>query len=259
VALKFLLGAATEDPEWVALLRREVLAARRLSHVNIIRVHDWHEEPGEPVFYSMEYVPGGTLRSRLAAQPEGRFTSAELTPFLDQLVSVLQHSHTEVRMVHRDLKPANLLVTQNDQLKLTDFGLARPNLGMDASVTTQGGTPAYASPQQRRGEGANGSEQRGHTWQSPGRNVTAFADLGGNAAEWCSTPYDPSLNRLDQWTLQPSRLQQPNAPGDLRVVRGASWADSHPDLLRTDAQWAEPSSTRNDRIGFRVVLVEDFP
>jgi formylglycine-generating enzyme required for sulfatase activity len=90
-------------------------------------------------------------------------------------------------------------------------------------------------------------------------NVTAFADLGGNAAEWCSTPYDPSLNRLDQWTLKPSRLKQPNALGDLRVVRGASWADSHPDLLRTDAHWAEPASTRNDRIGFRVVLVEDFP
>ncbi|MCC7375341.1 MAG: SUMF1/EgtB/PvdO family nonheme iron enzyme [Verrucomicrobiales bacterium] len=152
VALKFLVGAATHDLSWTGLLRREVLAARRLSHANIVRVHDWHERPGEPVFYSMEYVPGGTLRDRLSKMPDGRFKSAELTAYLEQLVAALSYSHGSAGMVHRDIKPANILLTRGGQVKLADFGLARPNLGADASVTTEGGTPAYASPQQRRGE-----------------------------------------------------------------------------------------------------------
>lgn len=151
VALKFILTEGAPDAELVGLLRREVRASLRLSHPNIVRVHSWHEHPGEPVFYSMEFVPGLNLRQLLEAQPSGRFTGRELEPLLAQLIEALAYAHDEVGLVHRDLKPANLLVTPEGRLKLADFGLARPPVADNVWATTAGGTLCYASPAQRRG------------------------------------------------------------------------------------------------------------
>jgi serine/threonine protein kinase/formylglycine-generating enzyme required for sulfatase activity len=151
VALKFILTEGPPDMELVDLLRKEVRAALRLSHPNIVRVHSWHEHAGEPVFYSMEFVPGLNLKQLLDAQPTGRFTCRELSPLLLQLVEALDYAHREVGLVHRDLKPANLLVTPDGRLKLADFGLARPPVSENVWATTAGGTLYYASPAQRRG------------------------------------------------------------------------------------------------------------
>ena len=151
VALKFILGDGVPQAELVALLRKEVRAALRLSHTNIVRVHSWHEHPGEPVFYSMEFVPGMDLKRLLATQATGRFSCAELDPLLFQLVEALNYAHEQAGLVHRDLKPANFLVTPNGRLKLADFGLTRPPVVGDVEANLAGGTWAYASPEQRRG------------------------------------------------------------------------------------------------------------
>ena len=151
VALKFILGDGEADSELIALLRKEVRAALRLSHANIVRVHSWHETPGEPVFYSMEFVPGMDLKRLLATQPTGRFTCAELDPLLFQLVEALHYAHEQAGLVHRDLKPANLLITPDGRLKLADFGLTRPPVSGDPEGGVTGGTWAYASPEQRQG------------------------------------------------------------------------------------------------------------
>ena len=154
VALKFLGGNHAPDVGLVSLLRKEVRSALQLSHRHIVRVHSWHEHPGEPVFYSMEFVPGLDLRQSLADHPAGRFSSQELDSILGQLVDALDYAHNQVGVVHRDIKPANLLVTPERTLKLADFGLARPGSSRDPLATTSGGTIAYASPQQRHGEAA---------------------------------------------------------------------------------------------------------
>lgn len=152
VALKFITVHQALDLESVELLRREVKSSLRLSHPHIVRVHSWFEPPGEPVFYSMEFVPGIDLRRLLEVQAMGRFSCVELEPLILQLVEALNYAHGTVGLVHRDLKPANLLVTPSGILKIVDFGLARQNQGFGSLVTTRGGTLAYASPQQLRSE-----------------------------------------------------------------------------------------------------------
>lgn len=157
VALKFIAGERVPNAASISLLRKEVRASLRLSHPNIVRVHAWYENPGEPVFYSMEYIPGLDLKELLAQKPKGRFTFKELEPLVEQLFDALEYAHGEVGLVHRDLKPANLLVSRQGvegpggRLKLTDFGLARPDSQGDAYATTVGGTLLYASDGQRAG------------------------------------------------------------------------------------------------------------
>lgn len=151
VALKFIGGGGQADEELIRLLRKEVRAALRLSHPNLVRVHSWHEHRGEPVFYSMEFVAGLDLKRLLEQQSQGRFSCRELQPLLGQLVDALIYAHEQVGLVHRDLKPANILVTPEGKVKLADFGLARPDVAEDVFATTAGGTLCYASPQQRGG------------------------------------------------------------------------------------------------------------
>ena len=151
VALKFITAEGASDPETIALLRKEVRASLRVSHPSIVRVHSWHEHPGEAVFYSMEFVPGVDLRRLLEAHPAGWFAERELEPVVAQLVNALVYAHENVDLVHRDLKPANILIGEDRQVRLADFGLARPDAGADVLATTAGGTPLYASPQQRSG------------------------------------------------------------------------------------------------------------
>src|SRR5215207_8065172 len=123
VALKFLPPQLCFDPAGMDGLRRETLRTRRLTHPNIIRIHDLHDLPDEPVFISMEYVDGPNLHI-LRAESPGKVLSWEfLAPLFRQLVSALDYAHNE-NIIHRDLKPANLLVDKNGRLKLSDFGLA---------------------------------------------------------------------------------------------------------------------------------------
>lgn len=152
VALKFIGGGLAQDPLGIALLRKEVRASLQLTHPHIVRVRSWHEYPGEPVFYSMEYVEGQDLKQFVASQPHGRLTCAELQPILDPLLDALEYAHTTAGMVHRDLKPANVMLAAKGEVKLADFGLARPSARDQFGATTPGGTPGYSSPQQRRGE-----------------------------------------------------------------------------------------------------------
>ena len=88
-------------------------------------------------------------------------------------------------------------------------------------------------------------------------NARGFRDLGGNAAEWCADDYRSSMNDLNSWSVPSARLRDDQGGHHYRVVRGGSWFDHNdPDLLRTSTHWAETPDTRNDRIGFRIVIVE---
>lgn len=156
VALKFLAPAIREDRRALDLLRREVKTLRKLTHRNILRIHEWHEKPDdpqEPVCMAMEFVEGGTLEDRLTMVPGGYFSWVDLRPLVKQLCEALFESHRS-NIIHRDLKPRNVLVTWHNQVKLADFGLARASLRGTASSSreTRGaGTLAYMSPQQRLG------------------------------------------------------------------------------------------------------------
>jgi formylglycine-generating enzyme required for sulfatase activity len=106
----------------------------------------------------MEYVPGDTVARRKVAQPGMCFEPAQVRPWIEQLTSALDYAHTKAGVVHRDLKPLNLMLDAQDELKVTDFGIARSvrQSATRLSVEAKGAmmTVSYGSPQQAMGEPA---------------------------------------------------------------------------------------------------------
>jgi serine/threonine protein kinase len=129
---------------------REAKALAKLSHPNIVGVHDYGEYNGAP-FLVMEYIPSGNLKHR----------SEEPMPWKDALRIVipvalaLAYAH-EHNIIHRDIKPANILLTENGMPMVSDFGIAKILEGSDgATLTGTGmsiGTPEYMAPEQWTGE-----------------------------------------------------------------------------------------------------------
>jgi eukaryotic-like serine/threonine-protein kinase len=148
VALKVIGGMAALDPMAADRLRREASAARRISHPNVVRLHDIGESDGV-LFLSMEYVPGSSLRELLARH--GVLPAAHLRPFIQQIAEGLHAAHL-AGVIHRDLKPANLLVDDHQRIKIIDFGLARlAHLEGMTATNMIVGTVEYMAPEQLRG------------------------------------------------------------------------------------------------------------
>ena len=121
VALKVIADHLISDPDVVERFRREVEAAARLSHPNIVTAYD-AEQVGTCHFLVMEYVEGTDLANYV--KKKGPLPVAHACHFIRQAALGLQHAH-ERGMVHRDIKPHNLMLTPTGVVKITDFGLAR--------------------------------------------------------------------------------------------------------------------------------------
>jgi pimeloyl-ACP methyl ester carboxylesterase len=154
VALKVLPPAVRRDEDARRRFLREARSAALLNHPNIVVIHAIEEADGLD-FIVMEYVAGETLAARLA---RGRLETSELFDVGLQLCDALAAAHA-FGIVHRDVKPSNVLVTSRGQVKLHDFGLAkpfRPTLVESAPHLTREGTTVgtflYMSPEQSRGE-----------------------------------------------------------------------------------------------------------
>jgi serine/threonine-protein kinase len=153
VALKVLKPGAFEDAtDGLIKLKREIRIARRITHSNVIRVHDLVEAGGMRCL-SMEFIPGTTLLQVL--KQRGKLALAPGLQIAKQLCRGLAAVHTE-GIVHRDLKPQNIMVLPNGVVKLMDFGISRgQRSGGEGNEKTVEGTPAYMSPEQCRGEELN--------------------------------------------------------------------------------------------------------
>ena len=137
-------------------MRRETLRARKLSHPNIIRIHDFIQPENEPPFIAMEYVDGPNLHFVREARHTKVLPWAFLVPIVRQLCGALDYAHSE-KVVHRDLKPANLMLDSSGRLRLADFGLARvahDSVTRLSGMTMPGGTVNFMSPQQADGQPA---------------------------------------------------------------------------------------------------------
>ena len=154
VALKFLPPEVAADPVALNDLRRETARSHRLTHPNIIRLHDFHQQPDGIAFISMEYVDGMTLSGWRLQQPKQVFGWEQLAPLVQQLCAALEYAHSE-GVIHRDLKPANVMLDQKGRVKLADFGIAAVVSDSASRVSVRsrtGGTLPYMSPQQVSGE-----------------------------------------------------------------------------------------------------------
>jgi serine/threonine protein kinase len=151
VALKVIAAHLLAHPHAVERFRREVEAAARLSHPNIVHAYD-AEQAGSCHFLVMELVDGVSL-NRLVEQ-SGPFPVDRACDLAAQAAVGLQHAH-EHGMVHRDVKPHNLMLTRTGVVKILDFGLTRVagDQGAEAPLTHCSalmGTPDFIAPEQAR-------------------------------------------------------------------------------------------------------------
>jgi len=152
VAIKILTRAFRDDPEHVLRFEREARVLASLNHPHIGVIHGLEDVDGFKAII-MELVPGKNLAEGLARGP---LPMADALEVARQVADALEAAHA-LGIVHRDLKPANIKRRPDGEVKVLDFGLAKalgPNADA-ASITetgTVGGTPAYMSPEQARGE-----------------------------------------------------------------------------------------------------------
>jgi serine/threonine-protein kinase len=154
VALKtFRVGFAAREDELVQFRSRfvrEAQSAGILSHPNIVTIHDVVDEgSGGTCFIAMEYVKGTNLKE-LLRRPDP-FPLGFVIEVLAQVAEALDYAHSR-GVVHRDIKPANILITPENRVKITDFGIARiesSNLTMEGQLL---GTPNYMAPEQIQGK-----------------------------------------------------------------------------------------------------------
>src|SRR6266850_7129279 len=147
VALKILPPQVASGPGFAERFNREARALARLSHPNIVAVHEFGQVNGLP-FFLMEFVDGPNLRQ---LEQTGKLSPREALQIVPQICEALQFAHDE-GIVHRDIKPENILLDKKGRVKIADFGIAKIMGGEgEADLTeTKGaiGTPHYMAPEQ---------------------------------------------------------------------------------------------------------------
>ncbi len=150
VAIKVLHREMAQVPEVKSRFLREGYIANRINHPGVVRVIDDDEDSGGMPFIAMELLQGETIEAEW--QRKGRnMTAARVATIADRLLDVVNAAHAE-GIIHRDIKPDNVFWTNEGELKVFDFGIAR--LTDSVSVTRSGqqlGTPEFMSPEQAGG------------------------------------------------------------------------------------------------------------
>ncbi|KAA3642303.1 MAG: serine/threonine protein kinase [Chloroflexi bacterium] len=149
VALKVLHPAFLGDGDFIARFQREARVVAKLDHPNIVPVYDFAEHDKHP-YLVMKYVEGETLKARLR---NGRLSNAEAVEIVRAVGAALTYAHAK-GILHRDIKPSNVILANDGQVHLTDFGLARIAAAGESTISSDVmlGTPQYISPEQAMGK-----------------------------------------------------------------------------------------------------------
>ncbi len=219
-AIKVLRTQLTDED--IENFRTEAFTIAHLAHPHIIRVFDFNVVNNTP-FLVMDYAPNGTLRHR---HPKGsRLTPDVFLPYVMDIASALQYAHDQ-KLIHRDIKPENMLLGPNNQVLLSDFGIATVSQN-SLSQTTEDmviGTMAYMSPEQLQGKARPASDQYAlaivvYEWLSGAR------PFSGTYVELLSQHLSTDPPFLDEQTLAiPHAVQQ--------VIRRALAKDPHQRFAR---------------------------
>ena len=145
VAIKMILSGQLATPEAIERFHMEAAAAAQLQHPNIVSIHEAGSHDDQ-YFFSMEFVPGASLNKVIHERPP---TIEQAAIWTRTLAEAIHYAH-EQGILHRDLKPSNIMIDQQGNPMITDFGLAK-QIQSDNQLTSTGqimGTPSYMSPEQ---------------------------------------------------------------------------------------------------------------
>ncbi len=211
VAIKVMASELTGNTEFVARFEREAQVIARLEHPHILPVIDTGRD-GDYLYLVMRLVTGGVLSERLHGSP---LTIQQTERLLGQIAAALEYAH-RAGIIHRDLKPTNVLLDAQDNVYLTDFGIAKMLAGSTSnySLTATGrvmGTPAYMAPEQWRSEPVDARTD------IYALGVILYELLLGALPFNSETPYGMMYKHFDQMPAPP-RAVNPNIPQALERV-----------------------------------------
>ncbi|MEM9608489.1 MAG: protein kinase [Actinomycetota bacterium] len=212
VAVKVIRAELADRPDFVRRFEAEAKLVARLEHPHIVPLYDYWREPGA-AYLVMRLMRGGSLEDVIRRR--GGLGPDEALDVLDQVSGALDLAHRQ-GVVHRDVKPANVLVDDTGQSYVSDFGIAAA-VGQRELLSS--GSPAYAAPEQLRGEAA------GVAADVHGLALTAFEALTGRL------PLDESDGRA---ALPPIRTIRPELPSGLDAVL-ARGTDARPERRHASA------------------------
>ncbi len=199
VAMKVLSPFIARDTRFKARFEREIAVQRQLEHPHIVSILDSGESDGYH-FIVMPFFGTGTLHDRMQ---KGALSVREATRVMDEISAALTHAHSH-GIVHRDVKPSNILMDEQGNTFLSDFGFAYvPDSGISLTGSLLIGTPAYMSPEQCRGEDVGPSSDEYSlgvvlyqlaTGRLPFEGDTPLAVVVKHASEPLPAPRDYSPN-----------------------------------------------------------------
>ncbi|MEU8796633.1 Stk1 family PASTA domain-containing Ser/Thr kinase [Spirillospora sp. NPDC048819] len=235
VAIKVMHAGLASDEDFVARFIGEAKAAAALSHPNVVAVYDQRTD-GEHVFLVMEYVAGQTLRDALTSL--GRLGPRAALEIMQPVLAALGAAH-RAGLVHRDVKPENVLITEDGQVKVADFGLARAETA--SKMTKTGmiiGTVGYLAPEQVL---AGNADVRSDVYAA---GVMLFELVTGHLPHRGDTPLAVAYKHVNE-TVPPPSSVVPGLPPQV-------------DALVTDATSHDPARRPVDANQYHAEVAEVF-
>jgi serine/threonine-protein kinase len=235
VAIKVMHAGLASDEDFVARFIGEAKAAAALSHPNVVAVYDQRTD-GEHTFLVMEYVPGRTLRDALNSL--GRLGPRAALEIMLPVLAALGAAH-RAGLVHRDVKPENVLITEDGQVKVADFGLARAETA--SKMTKTGmiiGTVGYLAPEQVL---AGNADVRSDVYAA---GIMLFELITGRLPHQGDTPLAVAYKHVNE-TVPPPSSVVPALPPQV-------------DALVTDATSHDPARRPQDANQYHAEVAEVF-